>query len=207
LTSRGRPGRPKRSVSREAVRRQLLVYVEGARTEEEYVVYWHRRYRTRIHVTIADEHGVPMTLVDLAAAARQQAEREERRGRGAAWDEIWCVFDEDTHPNVAEAIAKAEANSINVAVSSPCIELWFILHFENQTAYIERRQAQSRARHLLGCEKGLSDKALDILAERYEDARTRAIALDEKHAGDDSPARSNPSSEIWKLVDRIRSDA
>ena len=147
-----------------------------------------------------------MTLVDLAVAARREAAREERRGRGVAWDEIWCVFDEDAHPNLREAVAKAEANGINLAVSSPCIELWFVLHFDDQTAYIERQQAQSRARELLGCEKGLTNDALDTLAQRYDGARTRAIALDEKHTGDGSPPRSNPSSEVWKLVDRIRTD-
>ncbi len=98
-----------------------------------------------------------------------------------------------------EAVAKAEANGINLAVSSPCIELWFVLHFDDQTAYIERQQAQSRARELLGCEKGLTNDALDTLAQRYDGARTRAIALDEKHTGDGSPPRSNPSSE-GKLV-------
>jgi hypothetical protein len=61
-----------------------------------------------------------------------------------------------------------------------------------------------RARELLGCEKGLSDAALELLGERYDDARARAIGLDAKHAGDGSPPRSNPSSEVWKLVDRIR---
>jgi hypothetical protein len=188
------------------VRRQLLVFVEGARTEEDYVVYWHRRYRTQVRVTIADERGVPSTLVDLAVSAKTEAEREQRRGRGTAWDDIWCVFDEDAHPGLADAIAKAEANGIRLAVSSPCIELWFLLHFHDQTAYLDRRDAQSRARHLLGADKGLSDDALAKLGERYEDARDRAVALDRKHAGDGSPARSNPSSDVWKLVDQIRGD-
>jgi hypothetical protein len=204
LTSRS--GRPRRSVSRAAVRRQILLFVEGERTEEEYLVDWHRRYRTHVRVTVAEEHGVPVTLVNLAVKAKAEAARDERRGRGAAWDEIWCVFDEDEHPNVPQAIAKAEANGIRVAVSSPCIELWFILHFEAQTAYIGRAAAQSRARHLLGCAKGLSDDALDSLAARYQDARTRARALDDKHSGDGSPPRSNPSSEVWKLIDQIRED-
>jgi hypothetical protein len=26
----------------------------------------------------------------------------------------------------------------------PCVELWFILHFEDQTAYLERQTAQRR---------------------------------------------------------------
>lgn len=191
-------------MSRDAVKRQILVYVEGARTEEDYVVYWHRRHRTEVRVTVAEEHGVPMTLVDLAVAAKANGEREQRRGRGDAWDEIWCVFDEDSHPRLAEAIAKAEANAINLAVSNPCIELWFVLHYQEQTAFIERHAAQSRARNLLGCEKGLSDEALEQLAERYDPARARAKALDDKHGGDGSPPRTNPSSEMWKLIDEIR---
>jgi hypothetical protein len=190
-----------------AVRRQLLVYVEGARTEEEYIVYWQRRHRTDVRITIADEHGPPADLVDLAATAKIEAEREQRRGRGAAWDDIWCVFDEHTHPSLRDAIAKAEANGVKLAVSHPCIELWFVLHFDDQTAPIKRQDAQLRARQLLGCDMGLSDNALEVLGQRYDDARARAKALDEKHAADGSPPRSNPSSDVWKLVDRIRTDA
>jgi hypothetical protein len=145
-----------------------------------------------------------MTLVDLAVRAKAEGERDERRGRGDSWDEIWCVFDEDSHPRLAEAVAKAELHGINLAVSSPCLELWFVLHFQDQTAFIERRSAQSLARRLLGCDKGLPDETLEALAEHYDAARSRAMALDEKHAGDGSPPRSNPSSEMWKLIDEIR---
>jgi RloB-like protein len=204
LSPPSRSGRPTRTVSRAAVRPQLLVYVEGARTEEDYLVYWSRLYRTRVRVTIAPERGVPTTLVAHAIEAKKAGVREEKRGRGSAWDEIWCMFDEDAHPGLHDAIASAAANDIKLAVTNPCVELWFILHFEDQTGHIERQQAQSRARHHLSCEKALSDTALDLLGRHYENARARAIALDAKHAGDGSPTRSNPSSEVWKLVDRIR---
>jgi len=119
-------------------------------------------------------------------------------------DEIWCVFDVDAHPKLAEAIELAGRHGIEVAVSSPCFELWFILHYEDQTAHIERHPAQARAKGLLGCGKVLSPDALNALADRHDDAVKRAKALDKKHKGDGSPPRSNPSSEAWKLVDRIR---
>jgi hypothetical protein len=147
---------------------------------------------------------VPTTLVGHAIKAKSAAVRDEKRGRGSAWDEIWCMFDEDAHHGLHDAIASAVAHDIKLAVTSPCVELWFILHFEDQTAHIERQQAQSRARRHLSCDKALSDTALDLLGRHYEDARARAIVLDAKHAGDGSPPRSNPSSEVWKLVDRIR---
>lgn len=204
MSPRPRSGKPKRSPSLAAVRPQLLLYVEGERTEEEYLVYWSQLYRTKIRVTIAPERGVPSTLVDLAIKAKRQAGREARRGRGSAWDDIWCVFDEDAHPGLHDAIARATANDIRLAVSSPCIELWFILHFEDQTGHISRRDAQSRARRLLDCGKGLTDQALVLLGERHDNARDRAISLDAKHANDGSPQRSNPSSEMWKLIDQIQ---
>jgi hypothetical protein len=108
------------------------------------------------------------------------------------------------HPNLTEAVELATTHNIKVAVSNPCFELWFILHYEDQTAHIERHPAQARSKKLIKCKKTLTTKALEDLADRHQDAVKRAKALDKKHKGDGSPPRSNPSSEAWKLVDRIR---
>lgn len=114
------------------------------------------------------------------------------------------MFDIDAHPNVREAIQKAEDNGIHLAISNPCVELWFILHFEDRTSHISRQAAQSRSSELLGCGKNLSRRAMDLLFDRFEDARQRARRLDAKHIGDGSPPRSNPSSGVWALIESIR---
>ncbi len=103
-----------------------------------------------------------------------------------------------------EALEKAAAYGIRVALSNPCIELWFILHFGDQTAHLKRVEAQSRSKKLLGCDKALTPNALAELEGRYEDARSRARQLDAKNLGDDSPRHANPSSNLWELIDRIR---
>lgn len=154
-------------------------------------------------VTIDEFHGAPLSLVDRAADAKRGEAREERRGHGRAHDEVWCVFDRDQHPNLPEALDKAAANGIGVVLSNPCIELWFVLHFADQAAHIERGDAQRLSRQLLGCDKVLTGPALAALSARYADAKQRAQQLDAKHAGDGSPARSNPSSNMWELIDRI----
>ena len=97
----------------------------------------------------------------------------------------------------------AQEHCIHLAISNPCIELWFLLHFEDQTAYIERRQAQSLAKEQLGCGKRLDDDALGALEEGFEEAKKRARYLDVKHEGDGSGANANPSSGVWRLVDSI----
>jgi len=89
-------------------------------------------------------------------------------------------------------------------MSNPCIELWFILHYEDQTAHIESAEAQKRSYELTGCRKVLTVSALKHLEAHYVSATKRALALDKKHAGDRNPPRHNPSSEVWRLVDWIR---
>jgi hypothetical protein len=84
------------------------------------------------------------------------------------------------------------------------IELRFLLHFQDQTADLHRRKVQEISSDLLGCEKVPTIAALIELVGRYEDARRRAQALEQKHELDGSPPRSNPSSSLWCLVDQIR---
>jgi len=194
------------SVAEGSRRSELLVFAEGIRTEVQYINFWHRQYRNSILVEIAETHGTPMTLVEAAIEEKRSEQREERRGRGKAHDEYWCVFDRDEHPRFEEAVKLAQENQICLAVSNPCMELWFVWHFENQTAHVERGEIQRRSREILGCEKTLTELALTKLADnvRYDAAKHRATRLDLKHQGDGSPTGSNPSSSMHHLIDRIR---
>ena len=196
-------GAPRRPLSARPSRREFLVFVEGLVTEEDYLTHWHRRYRRSVSIEIHDFRGTPMALVERAAKAKQKNEKDERRGRGRAHDEVWCVFDVDEHPRLDEAVQLAAREGINLAISNPCIELWFLLHFQPQSAYIERSVAQRAAREHLGCKKGLTEAALAALEEGFEIARERAQRLEEKHRGDGTPPPGNPSSGLWRLVEEL----
>jgi hypothetical protein len=183
----------------------IHVFVEGSKTEDSYLLPWRREYRDRVRVAVDEFKGaVPMALVRRAVEELKTSQRDAARGKGRAHDEVWCVFDRDEHPQVADALALAAQHGIHVAFSNPCIELWFILHFEEQTAAIDRHAAQRRAEHHLKCRKSLTTDAARALVDRYEDARLRAHALDAKHEGDGSPPNSNPSSGMWRVIDRVR---
>ncbi len=196
-------GYPRRTRQRTS-RRTILVFTEGEKTEEQYLSAWHRKCRDRIAIKVDSFHGVPLSLVNKAVETQKTETRDQRRGHGSAYDEIWCMFDIDSHPKVPEAIQKAKTYNIGLAISNPCIELWFILHFEGQTAYLTSHDAQSRSFELLGCRKNLSSQAVDLLCNNYEDALERAQLLDTKHYGDGSPLGSNPSSSVWTLINLIR---
>ena len=202
----GRPLQRTTLAGPNARRDSLLVFAEGRNTEVGYLRAWHRQHREGILVDFDDCHGEPFTLVEAAVKARESERREERKGRGRAHDEYWCVFDRDEHPKFDAAVRLAGEQGICLAVSNPCLELWFVWHFEDQTAFVERAVVQRRSRQLLGCDKTLTASALQALAaeSRYEDAKHRAALLDAKHEGDGSLPRSNPSSDIHCLVERIR---
>lgn len=201
---RGRSGPPRRE-RQQKPRPELLVLVEGEKTEDGYLLPLRRALRDQVLITVDNRGGAPLTLVERAAAVKRRAHRDAVRGEGRAYDEVWCMFDRDAHPNLTQALDLARRHNVEVVMSNPCIELWFILHFEDQTASIDRHSAQRRSAELLGCKKNLSTGATDILYERHEEARRRAQALDTKHDGDGSAHRSNPSSDVWRLVDHARS--
>jgi len=139
------------------------------------------------------------------AVERGRAEaREEKQHRGRAFDEIWCVFDHDNHPDLNAALGLARNAGIKVAFSNPCIELWFILHFQDQRAWISGPDARRLSRTLLGCSKVLDGQALETLVTRYGDAAERAKALLGMHRANGSPDNENPSSGVWELVESIK---
>jgi hypothetical protein len=194
---------PRRRVSKDAIRPEVLAFVEGEVTEEQYLIHFGRLHRAKMTFRVADFHGVPFSLVTRAVETKKTEEREARRGRGRARDEYWCVFDVDVHEKLTEAIDLAARNGIQLAISNPCIELWFLIHFEDQFAFIERHDAQRAAKAHTRCDKTLTREALKALEERFPAAKDRARTLESKHAGDGTPAPGNPSSDVWRIIDSI----
>lgn len=175
------------------------MWAEGEVTEPAYL-------RCMASETVRLDMGrnggsVPMSLV---GRARKEA-KANRRAREDAFDEIWCVFDRDEHFNVEQAIREARDSGVFTAFSNPCFELWLLLHVEPCNAHIERGAAQARcAKAGLTDGKALAEGAGARLAAGYSEARRRAEELDRMHEEAGAPPRSNPSSNVWRLVERLR---
>lgn len=200
-----RKGQPKRHRG-SSRQRSILVFTEGSRTEVDYLMYWRRAYRQHITVVVDNFHGVPLALVQEAVYRKKIEARNERRSGGNSFDEIWCVFDIDEHPNVSEAKALASEHGIRLAISNPCVELWFLLHFADHRAWIGRGKVQSVSKkHLAVKNKSIDQTSFEKLRDGHEAAKARALALDAKHLGDGSTAGSNPSSGLWELIGSISS--
>lgn len=185
-------------------RRIIKVYAEGEVTEYEYLRHW-ARSSTDV-VLHWGEHGMaPMTLVNRAREDVKRSRRSTRRHGSPDFDEIWCVFDVDNHRNISNALFEARQSEIQVALSNPCFELWLVLHCEDQNAFIERKKIKRRASDLgLIRDKSIPATALELLEANYDEAKRRAKYLNALHEGNGKQPRSNPSTDLWLLVDRIR---
>ena len=180
------------------------MFIEGLRTEEDYLTYWRRQYRDRVLIDIDPFRGGPLQLVETAVEAQRSEAHDAKRGRGRSHDQIWCMFDRDEHPTSIEPSTSRTGTASTWPSRTPALSYGSSSISRTVLPIIERQKAQDRAEELLGCSKALSESALSALAEGYDEARRRAVKLDEKHEGDGSPPRTNPSSGVCRLIDVIR---
>jgi RloB-like protein len=197
-------GPPRRTKLVTAPKKRILVFTEGQATEPIYLNYWYRLHRESVIVVIDDRHGAPMTLVSAAVAERKQQMIDTKRGRGTGFDEYWCVLDVDEHPHLDKALRLARDNEIKVALSNPCIELWFVLHAEDQTSFVDRAVIQRRCRTLLGFDKRPTQDALEAMRAGYSVAKDRSDALIKMHRRNGSLDGANPTTTVALLVQSIR---
>jgi hypothetical protein len=185
-------------------RPRILIVCEGTKTEPGYFLALRHREKSAIELDI-EPGGVPKTLVEKAARLKRSAEKEARRHKddNLRYQYVWCVFDVDEHPNLAEAQQQARDNGIDVAISNPCFELWILLHFDDRTAYIHRDALHRECvKFLPGYEK---DVPFDKVHSHYEDAVRRATALSAWQKTRDCGCETNPWTDVHRLTELIKS--
>ncbi len=199
---RNRQRRPGRGEPFREPKPLILIVCEGEKTEKQYFEGFARVFRTPVDVKIAREHGVPMTLVATAKAYKKKAQDAARKedDENRAYDAVWCVFDVDEHPQVADARQMARANGIELAISNPCFELWLLLHFRDCPG-MQHRDTMRRllSGHVPGYDKRVEFAAY---AQGYPQAAKRAEQMDKK-ADEEGDSGRNPTTAVYRLTRKI----
>lgn len=124
-------------------------------------------------------------------------------------DVAYCIFDTDVDPNknkiINEAIQLAKKNNIKIITSSPCFELWFLLHYDYTTANMDSEEVIKRLKEYYPkYEKNINiypdiikeiDLAIDRAKkiEKYQIDNNRRIGTVE----------ANPNTEVYKIVEYL----
>jgi hypothetical protein len=197
---RGQPKPLKRRVETRPELHTFLVFCEGDKTEPDYLNGLKRlpevRHNAAIRIEIDTDHGVPLTLVQLAVDRRTRDDQE----RSSAVDEYRCVFDVEwpmNHPNLDQAVTLARRHDINLAISNPCFEIWLLPHFKDHTKWTDTDTAEAESKKRDG-RVGKRIDASVYLPKRAAAAR-RAAALATMHE-----KNRNPLPTRQPVVDDVR---
>ena len=126
----------------------------------------------------------------------------------------WIVFDRDQVKNFDEIIEDAENQSINVAWSNPCFEIWMYAYYGNMPNIIKSWDCCSKFGELYKRKTGLAyDKADEKLYERLSktgDEEKAIVIAEQKYkqcesGGYGKPSQMCPCTTTHRLVEEIRS--
>lgn len=202
-----RRGRSEEALSRrpgkKPPRRCFLIVCEDAVAAPTYFKALRRALRlSTAEVEICGEEcdSAPISVVDFALERRKA-----RKKSGFDYEQIWCVVDVDNHESLHKALCKAKDHGLDVAVSAPCFELWYLLHFVPGGRSYDKCDQLIRdlKAHLPVYEKGTSDPFPELWP-KVGDAERHAEMLIKLR--DDDRLR-NPCTEVHLLVRVLREEA
>lgn len=168
------------------IKPQIWVFCEG-QTEEAYVAHLRSRYRIPIEI-VTKVAGTEISEVYI---------KRQKKGKPVhTKDRDFLMYDSDV-PAVLTRLAAIP--NVTLLLSNPAIELWFLLHYKNQTAAISSddciRQLSNRNRNTYI--KGRIDNKLERhLNNGYMQACVRAKSLRNTN---------NPSSNVYIFIETLAS--
>ena len=174
----------KRHSKKKKINPKFWIFCEG-KTEKSYVEYLRTKYRLPIKI-IPEITG---SNIDERLISSHISKKEKHPK-----DKIFLLYDADIEVVLQRLI---KINNAKLLASNPSIELWFLLHYKNQTANISGddciRQLNNRNRNTY--KKGVIDEPLKKkLDENQERACNKAEKLN---------LYNNPSTNIYEFIQEL----
>ena len=192
----------------------VLIVCEGSKTEPGYFKSLCRELGlSNVEVEVVGEEcgSAPISVVDEALDREKERRLSAKQDGLPVYDVIWCVVDVEApvqHKSLSSAIDKAKSNNLNMVLSNPCFEFWYLLHFQRTSRLLSNDDV------IVHLKKHIKDykKNSDVFAKLYP-ATSTAISnaegvLKEKGWQDERNLKDcNPSTHVHQLVARLRKTA
>lgn len=186
----------------------IFLVTEGKETERLYFKKFRKRGRN-VKILFPDSKCTdPINIVNYAV----KLSKGKLISNGESFDpgdEIWCIFDVDDIKESALQIAKklADQNNIEIILSNPSFELWYLLHYEPVSFSLSNDDLMKKLKRYVP----EYDKAMDV-SDKLEPKQRVAIKYSEQlfqmHKNNNTniiSRKSNPLTLIYKLVDYLNS--
>lgn len=193
----------KRQKAKRAPFAKVFIVCEGGKTEPNYFSGIKDHYELNsANIEVCTDGGSdPLGIYNFAM---KRFKRE--KSAGDPFDKIYCVFDKDNRKNFAQAlvaIRSANPKHVFFAIPSvPCIEFWFLLHYEYTTRLFSKcdQVIDALRCYLPDYTKGIRDM-FPMLLENLESAKINAERAKNSAA---KSGTDNPTTCVHQLVEFLQ---
>jgi hypothetical protein len=177
-------GRKIRLSKEKQMKPNFFVFCEG-KTEIAYIKFLRSLYRVPIQV-IPKKGKSNISKDDIENSKRDYVTTNQ--------DKTFLMFDLDV-AGVLEHLQKIP--DAELLVSNPCVELWFLLHYQEQKSKLTSKKCIQKLQSFTkDYKKGvLSEEEKNVLAANRDVAIKRAKLLEEY---------DNPSTTIYRLLELLK---
>lgn len=177
-------GRKIRLSKEKQMKPNFFVFCEG-KTEIAYIKFLRSLYRVPIQV-IPKKGRSNISKDDIENSKRDYVTTNQ--------DKTFLMFDLDV-AGVLEHLQKIP--DAELLVSNPCVELWFLLHYQEQKSKLTSKKCIQKLQSFTkDYKKGvLSEEEKNVLAANRDVAIKRAKLLEEY---------DNPSTTIYRLLELLK---
>ncbi len=162
----------------------FFVFCEGE-SEEAYISFLRRLYRVPIEIYVKTA-GNRINQKYIQNSIRQHSNHPK--------DKLFLLYDIDV-PGMLEKL-RAIKNS-NLLVSNPCFELWYILHYCNQSAEITAQECVEKFQRI--CKEYRKGFISTKLTERLSGDMGKAIQRAKKLT-----FYQNPSTSVYLIIEELQ---
>lgn len=185
----------------------MYIISEGTKTEPNYIMGFADAINAKYSAFSSGKRifvkGTGRNTKDLLRFARKQVEEEFPLA-----EIVWLMYDKDNFPldNFDNTQHSAEAEKgkrqYRVAWSNECIELWFVLHFQELTVNTGREQYQRILKQKCGYKKTL-ENLYDLFKDKTDIAIQWAKRQYESY-GNVPPSKRCPATRVYELVEELK---
>ncbi len=184
--------------------KMILIGTEGRNKTEK--IYFNEFFRNSKNYKVrfpSSTETDPEGIVQSAIRFIRNEELDLSHG-----DLAFCVMDTDTDKSkqaqIDKALRLAEKNEIQVLLSNPCFEIWFLQHFRYSTKnYLSNDEViKELAMYIQEYKK--NSNVFDLLKNKQDDAVKRAKQLEKFHADlgrKQNSMECNPSTAVYKITE------
>lgn len=192
----------------------MYIVSEGIKTEPNYICGLINKINSKYKKYLPGDRiivkGTGRNTKSLLKFARKMVDKEFPQA-----ESVWLLYDKDDFPyddfdnTQYSAEQRIDKREYKVAWSNECIELWFLLHFQDLYANVGRDQYYKMlTKHLESMGYGKYDKKLkniyEILAGKTDDAISRAQKQYEEYGDDIPPSKRCPATRIFELIKMLK---